>query len=83
VYLLAGRGELMYGLKYYDSKDCLLTIDRFNTLVKKYPDRIATVFNFQKYQSLTGKLPNPLFLKTNVKNTSDIMPKYGFEFAKY
>jgi len=83
VYLLAGGGELMYGLKYNDSKDRLLTIDRFNTLVKKYPDRIVAVFNFQKYQSLKGKLPKPLFLETNVKNTSDIMPKDGFVFAKY
>ena len=83
VYLLAGGGELMYGLKYVDSKDRLLTIDRFNTLVKRYPGRIVAVFNFRKYQSLKGKLPKPLFLETNVKNTIDIMPKDGFVFAKY
>ena len=83
VYLLGGAGELMYGLQYQDSKDRLLTIDRFNTLVKRYPGRIVAVFNFQKYQSLKGKLPKPLFLKTNVKNTSDIMPKDGFVVAKY
>jgi len=83
VYLLGGAGELMYGLQYNDSKDRLLTIDRFDTLVKRYPGRIVAVFNFQKYQSLKGKLPKPLFLKTNVKNTSDIMPTDGFVFAKY
>jgi len=83
VYLLAGAGELMYGLQYQDSKDRLLTIDRFNTLVKRYPGHIVAVFNFQKYQSLEGKLPKPLFLETNVKNTSDSVPKDGFVFAKY
>ena len=83
VYLFAGGGELMYGLKYNDSKDRLLTIDRFNTLVKRYPGRIVAVFNFQKYQSLKGKLPKPLFFETNVKNTPDIMPKDGFVFVRY
>jgi hypothetical protein len=83
VYLFSGGGELMYGLKYKDSKDRLLTIDRFNTLVKRYPGRVVAVFNFRKYQSLKGKLPKPLFLETNVTNTSDIMPKDGFVFAKY
>ena len=83
VYLLAGGGELTYGLQYNDSKDRLLTVDRFNTLVKRYPGRIVAVFNFRKYQSLKGKLLKPLFLETNVKNTSDIMPKDGFVFAKY
>ena len=51
VYSLAGRGELMYGLKYNDSKSLLLTIDRFNTLVKRYFGRIAAVFNFQNFQN--------------------------------
>jgi len=73
----------MYELKYNDSKSLLLTIDRFNTLVKRYFGRIAAVFNFQKYQSLKGKIPKPLFLETNVKNISYIMPKDGFVFAKY
>ena len=83
VYLLAGGGELMYGLKYNDSKSRLLTIDRFNALAQRYPGHIVAVFNFQKYESLKGKLSKPLFLETNVKNTSDIMPKDGFVFAKY
>jgi len=83
VYLLAGGGELMYGLKYKDSENRLLTIDRFNTLVKRYPGRIAAVFNFRNYQSWKEKLPKPLFLETNVNGTSDIMPKDGFVFAKY
>jgi len=83
VYLLAGAGELMYGLKYNDSKDRLLTVDRFNTLVKKYPGRIVAVFNFRRYQSLKEKLLKPLFLETNVKNTPDIMPKDGFIVVKY
>jgi len=83
VYLFSEGGELMYGLQYDDSKKRLLTIDRFNTMVKKYPGRIVAVFNFQKYQSLKGKLPKPLFLETNVKNTSDSMPKDGFVFVKY
>jgi len=83
VYLLAGGGELMYGLQYSDSKDRLLTIDRFNTLVKRHPGHIVAVFNFQKYQSLKGKLPKPVFLETNVKNTSTTSPKDGFVFAKY
>ncbi|MBU0767708.1 MAG: phospholipid carrier-dependent glycosyltransferase, partial [Proteobacteria bacterium] len=83
VYLFAGGGELMYGLKYNDSKGRLLTIDRFNMLVKRYPGRVVAVFNFRNYESLKGKLPKPLFLETNVKNTSDIMPKDGFVFATY
>jgi 4-amino-4-deoxy-L-arabinose transferase len=61
VYLLAGTGELMYGLKYNDSKDRFLTVDRFSTLIKGYPGRIDAVFNFRRYQSLKGKLPKPLF----------------------
>jgi len=39
-------------------------------------------FYFQKYQSFKGKLPKALFLQTNFKNTSDIMPKNGLVFAK-
>jgi len=73
----------MYGLKYEGSKNRLLTMDRFNTLVKRYPGRIVAAFNFRKYQSLQGKLSKPLFLEPKVKNTSDIMPKDGFVFAKY
>ena len=73
----------MYELKYNDSKDSLLTIDRFNALVRRYFGRIAAVFNFQKYQSLKEKLPKPLFLETKVENMSDIIPKDGFVFANY
>jgi 4-amino-4-deoxy-L-arabinose transferase len=83
VYLIGGGGELMYGLKYKDSKSRLLTIDGFNALVKRYPGRIVAVYNFQKYQSWKGKLPKPLFLQTNAKNTSDIIPEDGFVIAKY
>jgi 4-amino-4-deoxy-L-arabinose transferase len=83
VYLLGGGGELMYGLSYKDSKNRLLTIDGFNKLVKRYPGRIVAVFNFQRYQSWKGKLPKPLFLKTNATNTSDIIPKDGFVVAAY
>ena len=83
VYLLAGGGELMYGLKYDDSKNRLITIDQLKKLINKYPGRIIAVLNFRKYQFWKEKLPKPLFLKTNVKNTSDIMPKDGFVFAKY
>jgi 4-amino-4-deoxy-L-arabinose transferase len=83
VYLLAGGGELMYGLKYNDSKDRLLTLHNFNTLVKKNPGCIVSVFDFQRYQSLKGKLPKPLFLETNIEHTYDILPKDGFVFASY
>ncbi len=83
VYLLGGGGELMYGLSYKDSKNRLLTIDGFNKLVKRYPGRIVAVFNFQRYQSWKGKLPKPLFLKTNATNTSVIIPKDGFVVAAY
>ena len=83
VYLLGGGGELMYGLKYKDSKKRLLTIDDFNKLVKRYPGRIVAVFNFQRYQSWKGKLPNPVFIKTNAENSGDIIPKDGFVIAKY
>ena len=83
VYLLGGGGELMYGLKYKDSKNRLLTIDGFNTLVKRYPGRIVAVFNFQRYQSWKGKLPKPLFLKTNAENNGDIIPEDGFVIATY
>jgi 4-amino-4-deoxy-L-arabinose transferase len=83
VYLLGGGGELMYGLNYKDSKKRLLTIDGFNSLVKRYPGRIVAVFNFQKYQSWKAKLPKPFFLKTNATNTSDIVPKNGFVIAAY
>ncbi|MEJ2657131.1 MAG: hypothetical protein P8012_08025, partial [Desulfobacterales bacterium] len=83
VYLLGGGGELMYGLQYKDSKSRLLTIDGFNALVKTYPGRIVAVFNFQKYQSLKGRLSKPLFLETNVKNSSNAISKDGFVFAKY
>jgi len=83
VYLLAGGGGLIYGLKYNNSKSRPLTIDRFNILVKRYFGCIAAVFNFQKYQSLKGKIPKPLFIETNLKNISDIMPKDGFVFAKH
>ena len=83
VYLIAGGGELMYGLRYTDSKDRLLTLYRFNTLVKRYPGCSVAVYNFQRYQSLKEKLPKPLFLETNVNSTSGIMPKDGFVFARY
>jgi 4-amino-4-deoxy-L-arabinose transferase len=83
VYLIGGGGELMYGLNYKDSKKRLLTIDGFNALVKRYPGRIVAVFNFQRYQSWKAKLPKPLFLETNAKNTSDLIPEDGFVIAKY
>jgi 4-amino-4-deoxy-L-arabinose transferase len=83
VYLFAGRGELMYSLKYSDSKDRLLTLDRFHTLVKRYPGRIISILKFQRYQSMKEKLPKLLFLKTNVKNTHNILPKDGFTVASH
>jgi 4-amino-4-deoxy-L-arabinose transferase len=83
VYLLGGRGELMYGLNYNDSKKRFLTIDGFNTLVKRYPGRIVAVFNFQRYQSWKAKLPKPLFLKTNAENRGGIIPEDGFVIATY
>ena len=83
VYLLGGGGELMYGLNYQDSKKRLLTIDDFNKLVKRYPGRIVAVFNFKRYQSWKGKLPKPLFLKTNAKHTTNIMSEDGFVIAAY
>ena len=81
--MLGPSGELMYGLTYKDSKKRLLTIDGFNTLVKRNPGRVVAVFDFQKYQSWKGKLPKPLFLKTNATQTSDIIPKDGFVIAAY
>jgi 4-amino-4-deoxy-L-arabinose transferase len=83
VYLLGGGGELMYGLKYNDSKKRLLTFDGFNTLVKRYPGRIVAVFNFQRYQSWKAQLPKPFFLRTNVENRGGIIPTDGFVIATY
>ncbi len=83
VYLLGGGGELMYGLKYKDSKKRLLTFEAFDKLVKKHPGRIVAVFNFQRYQSWKGKLPKPLYLKTNAADSSGVIPKDGFVIATY
>jgi 4-amino-4-deoxy-L-arabinose transferase len=83
VYLLGGGGELKYGLTYKDSKKRLLTFEGFDKLVKNHPGRIVAVFNFQRYQVWKGKLPKPLFLKTNAANTSGIIPKDGFIIATY
>ena len=83
VYVLGPSGELMYGLAYKDSRKRLLNIDEFNMLVKRNPGHVVAVFNFKKYQSWKGKLPQPLFLRTNAKISSDIVPKSGFVIATY
>jgi hypothetical protein len=83
VYVLGAAGELMYGFTYKDSKGRLLTIDGFNTLVKKNPGRIVAVFNYELYQAWKEKLPKPSMLKTNALHGSDIIPKDGFVIATY
>jgi 4-amino-4-deoxy-L-arabinose transferase len=83
VYVVGAAGELRYGFTYKDSKKRLLTIDGFNTLVKRNPGRIVAVFNFQQYQSWKEKLPKPLILKTNAIHTNGIIPKDGFVIATY
>ncbi|MBL7178829.1 MAG: phospholipid carrier-dependent glycosyltransferase [Pseudomonadota bacterium] len=83
VYLLAGGGELAYGLQHDNSKNRLLTLEQFNQLIKKNRGRIVAVINFRKYQSWSRKLPKPAVEENNIKQMSCLIPTDGIIFARY
>ncbi len=77
VYLLASPGELLYGIRFADSKYRLLSLEQFKALVsqKHKAGRVALIVQGKNYKNWANNLPKPMFVSINDPD--------GFVFSQY